>query len=461
MRFCHRSGLLTLLLMSWFWALDSSLEFGCGHQEAPKLQEIPSKFPVPLHVWGEDNPSAEVLIRTTSAVPHLKAYLEDLTLPSLRLFWKGSIVVVLDDTEAAYGQSLAQRAPYPRVVLEHWNRTETFSDSQKTAQKARRNGKVRLLPRGSGYVVQAFSNMWCDLQSQADLVLVMDTDSAMLTPQSSSLYLHNNTIPMVIGTQAGPTESGYGDMSRATRKLLGIKQFGNFMFGFPLLVPRQAFQATRCQIQKAHPDRSLFGAWEMMASSSFTFYHFSMLLTALHHRSPATALWHLADTAKGTTKSAGSIGAHMRRIPTRYVPDLLLRSYCATVTIIRHLRVESTPHVRCSVDDLMDHPSNNSSLDDINLAESRNFELIASVISWDSPWPVEVKRRELERHFAFLSQSNWTFDISFLNSLRTAASKAKSSPEHSIKKCLHKYNWRYQGGLGLENFILKGGQSAS
>ena len=136
---------------------------------------------------------------------------QDALLPSIALLWNGSSVVVLDDHPAdrALAVALQARPPYPRVVFESWDATdsafpglcrtnqyiwhcsrdpyEPSAAANETLQETRQlpNGCTEVVTwrsRGPGYDMQAYSTMWSDQHSSADVVAVMDTDSVLLLP---------------------------------------------------------------------------------------------------------------------------------------------------------------------------------------------------------------------------------------------------------------------------------------
>lgn len=210
------------------------------------------------------------------------------TFPSVQIFWptegfKVNWTIVLDwespkDHDIAW--KITNSFPFPKVFFEALPTDPSiFHGNFKT----------------KGYDRQQYSNFFCDLYTNDDVIGIMDSDAIFITGISPHNMFEGGK-PVVIG--AGYDNFAYPDYVKATEEALGIKAIGHFMNNFPVLAKREVFPALRAHVEKIH-GKSFDRVFGDITAKYKQYCQFDWIINFMWHFRHEDYAWHLHFNQSG------------------------------------------------------------------------------------------------------------------------------------------------------------------
>ena len=321
--------------------IDSSLE-------EPIIEELHPTSPHPKQL--EDWPDTEVWVRTTLKKRVLYHALMEMFLKSVSMFWRGKVVVVLDNNpvDRVIGQRLVNTPPYPRVLLESYR----FDMKQYFPGKF---PKIRMfkrrqinVPRGRGYDAQEYSTFWLDSHSNATYIAIMDTDAMFLVPQIPALWFdERNGKPYAWGKRAEwgfshcsirdiKLGKGCGMYRNETKSILKLAQVCTFGDPYPLVIRRDDLSKIREYLKNVWQE-PFHAVFRRIASSTTGYCQFCIMWNYLYRFQPDNYSW--------------KISGYLNDLPPSdpYLPDKRRGGFWPAL----HSKLFSFPDMYCSLYTMM------------------------------------------------------------------------------------------------------------
>lgn len=164
--------------------------------------------------------------------------------------------------------------------------------------------------RGVGYCRQQYSNFYGDLQTDADVIGFVDTDTVFVSPVTPE-YLFLDGKPIQVGVQMNTPDA---EWSVGVRIALGTpKPLARMMVSsFPVLVKRAHFPLLRAHMIK-HTNSKTFEEAFYKASTGnggfTTMCQFDIIVTYLWYNHREEYSWHFKDSSINPVPYAGFFGS--------------------------------------------------------------------------------------------------------------------------------------------------------
>lgn len=288
-KYARREGLYLLTVEPH--AVCRSREFA---EAALKARPPPEKNPF------HGLPSYSLVCRITSVFAHR---LGNLIFPSMKMFWPegfGEIALIWDEESksdrfaaeklAKEWSRMAEEGKIPKgVPLKIWYEHYPKEPSDIFP------GKIR----NAGYDRQMYSTYYADLQSDADIIGIIDSDSYFAVPVlPETLYNVTAQTAVNIGRSHGPCGADCWD--KGTKEALG-RQDVNFMCNFPMNIHRVTFKTARVKVVE-HNKRtfSRFEDVHKWLSREIGICQYCVILSAGWMYNHELYEWHVQDDGTNT-----------------------------------------------------------------------------------------------------------------------------------------------------------------